>query len=139
MTSPTSKMSITSVATMTSTTFITSITSITSPTSKPVVSSAVLPPGVCGEASAGVHPAGGVGAGLRAAAGSGSPDHGAGPVLVSGPDLGPELQDRDQAARSRPQPGLPQDPQAPQLQGQVHGTGPLCLTVWLLSFFGLFD
>ena len=84
-----------------------------------------LPPGVCGEASAGVHPAGELRPGLRAAPGSGSPDHRADPVLVSGSDLGPELQDRIQTEGSHPQPGLQQDPEAPQRQGQVHGTGRL--------------
>lgn len=92
-------------------------------------------PGVCGEAPAGVHPAGGLGPGLRAAAGSGSPDHGAGSVLVSGFDLGPELQDRIQTERSRPQSGLPQDPEAPQRPGQVHGTGSASICAGSGSFF----
>lgn len=79
--------------------------------------------GLCGEASPRLHPAGGAGPGLWAAVGSGAPQHGVDTVLVSGSDLGPELQNRNQAERSCPEPGLREDPASAQHPGQVHGSG----------------
>lgn len=79
--------------------------------------------GLCGEAAVGVHRAGGARPALRPAAGRGAAVHRAGPLLVTGAHLGPQLPHRHPPAGSHPHHGLPQDPPAPQHPRQIHGTG----------------
>lgn len=83
------------------------------------------------EASSGVHPAGGVRPGLWASAGSWSVDHRAGPLLVPGSHLGPQLPNWKPPAWGSIEPGLRKDPAAAQRQGPVArpGGGVTCFTL----------